>query len=80
MGSKRYKSKKYVPSLTQEQHKGKHVTGALPYGYLHDPNDRQNWLLDEVAAIVKRIYKSIIEGKTIAKIAEELTKEKVLCP
>ena len=60
---------------------GKHVTGALPYGYLHDPNDRQNWLLDEVAApIVKRIYKSIIEGKTIAKIAEELTKEKVLCP
>ena len=60
---------------------GKHVTGALPYGYLHDPSDRQKWILDEVAApIVKRIYQSIIKGKSIAKISEELTNEKVLTP
>ena len=24
---------------------GNHVTGALPYGYIHDPNDRQKWML-----------------------------------
>ena len=60
---------------------GKHVTGALPYGYLHDPSDRQKWILDEVATpIVKRIYQSIISGKTLSQIAEELTTEKVLTP
>ena len=42
---------------------GKHVTGALPYGYLHDPDDRQKWILDEEAApVVKRIFQGVIEG------------------
>jgi len=60
---------------------GKHVTGALPYGYLHDSQDRQKWILDEEAApIVARIYRSIIDGKSVTKIAEELTAEKVLAP
>jgi len=45
---------------------GKHVTGAIPYGYIHDTEDRQKWLLDEGAAIiVKRIYQSVIEGKGV---------------
>ncbi len=60
---------------------GKHVTGALPYGYLHAPTDRQKWVLDEEAApIVARIFRSIINGKTLTQIAEELTAEKVLTP
>ena len=60
---------------------GKHVTGAVPYGYLHDPDDRQKWILDEEAAvIVKRIFNSIIQGKTVGEIARELTAEEVLTP
>ena len=60
---------------------GKRVTGAVPYGYLRDPKDRQKWILDEEAApIVRRIFHSIIGGKTMTKIAEELTAEKVLTP
>ena len=60
---------------------GKHVSGAIPYGYLHDPADRQQWILDDTAAlIVARIFKSIIEGKTITQIANELTTENVLTP
>ncbi len=60
---------------------GKHVTGALPYGYLHDPDDRQKWILDEEAApVVKRIFQGVIEGKPIARIAEELTAERILTP
>jgi DNA invertase Pin-like site-specific DNA recombinase len=60
---------------------GKHVTGAIPYGYIHDPQDRQKWLLDEGAAvIVKRIYQSVIEGKGVQQIADELTAENVLTP
>jgi len=58
---------------------GKHVTGAVPYGYLHDPQDRQKWIIDPKAApVVKRIFQSIISGKNMTKIAEELTAEKIL--
>jgi len=60
---------------------GNHVTGALPYGYLHDPDDRQKWIVDEEAApVVKRIFQGVIEGKYLARIAEELTAEKILTP
>lgn len=60
---------------------GKRVTGAVPYGYLHSPSDRQEWIVDEEAApIVQRIFRSIIDGKTMTKIAEELTAEKILTP
>ena len=60
---------------------GKHVTGAIPYGYIHDPEDRQKWLLDEEAApIVQRIYRSVIGGKGVQIIANELTAEGILTP
>jgi len=60
---------------------GKHVTGALCYGYLHDPDDRQKWILDEVAApIVRRMFESVISGKSVSQIADELTAEGVLIP
>lgn len=60
---------------------GNHVTGALPYDYLHDPKDRQKWIVDEEAApVVKRIFRSVIAGKNIAKITEELTAERILTP
>ena len=60
---------------------GKRVTGALPYGYLHDPQDRQNWILDEDAApIVRRVFYSVIAGKSVTQIASELTAEKILTP
>ena len=60
---------------------GKRVTGAIIYGYIRDPQDRQKWILDEEAApIVKRIFQGVIAGKTVTKIAEELTAENILTP
>ena len=60
---------------------GKRVTGAVPYGYMHDPNDRQEWIIDEeTAPIVRRIFRSIIGGKGVTRIADELTAEGILTP
>jgi hypothetical protein len=60
---------------------GKRVSGAIPYGYLHNPSDRQEWILDEEAApIVQRIFRSVISGKSVTQIADELTAESVLTP
>jgi len=60
---------------------GKRVSGAIPYGYLHDENDRQQWILDEVAApIVKRMFRGVVEGKTVTQLAEEFTVENLPTP
>jgi len=60
---------------------GKRVSGAIPYGYLHDPQDRQIWILDEQAApIVKRMFRGVIEGKTVSQLAEEFTAENLPTP
>ena len=60
---------------------GKHVSGAIPYGYLHDPTDRQQWILDEDAApIVKRMFRGVIEGKTVTQLSEEFTAENLPAP
>jgi len=60
---------------------GNHVTGALPYGYIHDPNNRQKWILEEVAApIVKRLFLGIITGKSPTQLSNELEAESVLNP
>jgi len=60
---------------------GKHVTGAIPYGYLRDKSDHGKWIVDEEAApIVKRIFRSVIDGKSVAQIADTLTADSVLIP
>ena len=60
---------------------GKHVTRAIPYGYIHDPEDKQVWLLDEEAApIVQRIFRGVIEGKGVQIIANELMSDRILTP
>jgi len=57
---------------------GKHVTGSIPYGYLHDPNDRQKWIIDEEAAkVVRYIFRLLIEGHGVFQISKILEREKI---
>jgi DNA invertase Pin-like site-specific DNA recombinase len=60
---------------------GKHINGATPYGYIHDPSDRQKWVVDEEAAeVVRRIYHMTLEGKGTFVIANALSNEKIPIP
>jgi DNA invertase Pin-like site-specific DNA recombinase len=60
---------------------GRHVTEAIPYGFLRGPNNSKTWRLDDEAApIVRRIYQMTIDGKGITQIAGTLSVEKVLIP
>jgi DNA invertase Pin-like site-specific DNA recombinase len=64
-----------------KEQEGKHVSPAVPYGYLRDKEDKQRWVIDEGAAvIVRRIFNMIIDGYGISQIAKTLTAEKVLNP
>jgi DNA invertase Pin-like site-specific DNA recombinase len=60
---------------------GKHCSGSIPYGFLHDKADRQKWIIDEEAArVIRRIFQLVIEGNGVYQIALILEREKVLIP
>ena len=60
---------------------GKRCSGAIPYGYKRDPEDKNHLLIDEEAAkLVRRIYQMVIDGMGSQAIANQLTADNVLIP
>ncbi len=60
---------------------GKRCSGAIPYGYMRDPEDKNHLLIDEeAAAVVRRIYDMVLNGMAVKEIAIKLTEDKVLIP
>lgn len=60
---------------------GKRCSGAIPYGYRRDPEDKNHLLIDEEAAkVVRRIYQMVIDGMGSQAIANQLTVDNVLIP
>lgn len=51
------------------------------YGYIKDPENPRQWIVDEEAAqVVRYIYKLCIDGLSEYRIAEHLEKQKILTP
>ena len=74
-------SKKIRAIFKARASEGKHISPAVPYGYLRDREDKQKWIVDEAAAvIVRRIFNMVIEGYGVTQIARTLTEEKVPNP
>jgi hypothetical protein len=74
-------SKKIRAIFNSRMSQGYHCTGSIPYGYVHNPENRQEWLLDETAAaVVRRIFQLMIDGKGAYQIANMLTADNVLIP
>lgn len=60
---------------------GEPLTTTPPYGYMKNPNNPKEWIIDEPAAeIVKRIFNMCISGNGPSKIARTLTEEKIPTP
>lgn len=60
---------------------GKRCSGAIPYWYRRDPEDKNHLLIDEEAAkVVRRIYQMVIDGMGSQAIANQLTADNVLIP
>lgn len=74
-------SRKIKASYKSKAMSGKHVSANIPYGYVRDKDDPQIWHIDEeAAAVVRRMFQMIIDGKGVVQIADILTAEKVLNP
>ena len=55
--------------------------GQPPYGYIKDPENPKRWIVDEeVAQIVRRIYRMTLEGVGTEQIAAKLEEDGILTP
>ena len=74
-------SKKIRAVIKAKGESGKHLTTNPPYGYIKDPNDNNQWIVDpEAADNVRLIFKLCMEGYGPTQIASYLEKEKILIP
>ena len=74
-------SRKVKAAKRQRALNGLYISAQVPYGYIKDPNNYNHLVVDEdVADVVRRIYKLYISGLGITEIAKTLEKEKVLTP
>ncbi|MCL1882534.1 MAG: recombinase family protein [Defluviitaleaceae bacterium] len=74
-------SRKIKAVFQSRMSNGLRCSGAISYGYKRNNGNTQDLIIDEdAAAIVRRIFQSVIEGKSPHQIAHMLTDEKVLIP
>ena len=60
---------------------GKRVSSSVPFGYVRNPQDKEEWLVDGAAAeVVRKIYALCLDGRGPSQIARQLEQEKVLIP
>lgn len=74
-------SVKVKASLRVKKEKGIYANGSCPFGYCKDSKDRHRLLVvEEEAAIVRRIFQMTLEGVSSYKIAQQFNKEGVKTP
>jgi len=60
---------------------GKHLTTNPPYGYMKNPENLDEWIVDEPAAeIVRQIYQLCVDGFGPTKIARMFAEEQLQTP
>ncbi len=59
--------------------RGEHLTTNPPFGYIKDPENPKQWIIDEYAAkVVRHIFDLCMEGRGPMQIAKQLTEERAL--
>lgn len=60
---------------------GEHIGSHPPYGYIKNPENKKEWIVDQEAAeVVKEIFQLCVNGYGPTRIAHILTERKILCP
>ncbi len=74
-------SKKIRAVWQMKSSNGKRVSPMVPYGYMKNPNNKEEWLIDEPAAeVVRKIFDLCLSGRGVLQIAKQLENEKILIP
>ena len=60
---------------------GEHIGSHPPYGYMKNPENKKEWIIDEEAAeVVREIFRLCVGCYGPTRIAHILTERKILCP
>lgn len=59
---------------------GKHMTGQVPYGYLWADEKREQWVIDDEAAVVRHIFSLTMEGFGPYQISQLLKQQNIEIP
>lgn len=74
-------SNKIRSVLNTKKENGQFIGSAAPYGYLRNPKNSHEFIVDTYASkVVKKIFKMILAGKSKLGIAEELNQMQVSTP
>ena len=74
-------SRKIKAVFKSRMEKGLRCSGSVCYGYRASKEEKGEWIIDEeAAAVVRRIFQSVLAGETIASIAKALCAEKIPIP
>ncbi len=74
-------SRKIKTVFKSRMEKGLRCSGSVCYGYRASKEEKGEWVIDEeAAAVVRRIFQSVLAGETIANIAKALRAEKIPIP
>ena len=66
-------SRKIKTVFKSRMEKGLRCSGSVSYGYLASKENKGEWVIDEeAAAVVRRIFHSVVAGESIASIARAL--------
>ena len=61
--------------------RGERLTVHVPYGYMKNPENPKEWIIDEEAAqVVKKIFTLCMNGRGPSQIADQIEKDKILTP
>ena len=61
--------------------RGERLTVHVPYGYMKNPENPKEWVIDEEAAqVVRKIFTLCMNGRGPSQIADQLEKDKILTP
>ena len=61
--------------------RGERLTVHVPYGYMKNPENPKEWIIDEEAAqVVTKIFTLCMNGRGPSQIADQLEKDKILTP
>lgn len=73
-------SKKVTSAMRMKQKECEYVS-CPPYGYKVSPENKHRLVIDEpAAAVVRRIYRDIIDGKSSTEVAKALNEERIPTP
>lgn len=74
-------SRKIKTVFQSRMENGLRCSGSVCYGYLASKENKQEWIVDEeAAAVVRRIFQSVLNGESITNIARTLRAEQVPIP